>query len=313
MYKFTLSLMLSTLFLMARYEAYPTQTCPAFNNMKHTQNSGNLYLDTNKKYTILHTHKGQKLLLIKGVNPAQRWVDASCFAQARTSLKPFKTVQSDTSKTKRSTHNLLALSWHNAFCQTHRKKRECRRPLVSFKPLRGDSRFVLHGLWPQPKNRQYCNVDKYLVGADKNGQWHYLPCLALEESTQQTLQEVMPGVASDLHKHEWVKHGTCYGTGVEQYFQDSIDLVEQIRGSSLEKLFQANEGKRVNLKAIRQAVNSSFGSGSGNSVELRCKGGLITEVWFHLHGEGSELKSLLKSSKIVRSRCQSGLIDSAGF
>jgi ribonuclease T2 len=65
-----------------RHEAFPTKTCPAFNNMKHSKNTHDVHLDTTKKYTIMKEHKGQKLILIKGEQPAQRWVDAECFSSS---------------------------------------------------------------------------------------------------------------------------------------------------------------------------------------------------------------------------------------
>ena len=74
-------LLLSTLF--ARFEAQPSQECPAFNNMKHTTNTHHVILDTSKTYTVLKHHKGQNLILVKGEQPAQRWVDDECFSWSR--------------------------------------------------------------------------------------------------------------------------------------------------------------------------------------------------------------------------------------
>ena len=73
---------------MAREELFPTQECPAFNNMKHTKNTHGVHLDLTKKYTILQHHKGQNLILIKGEQPAQRWVDDECFPKRSGSSNP---------------------------------------------------------------------------------------------------------------------------------------------------------------------------------------------------------------------------------
>ena len=75
------------------------------------------------------------------------------------------------SKTYHGEQNILVLSWHNAFCQTHRYKKECKRAL--FQRFE-ESRFVLHGLWPQPKNNVYCNVDESIITLDKRGQWNVI-------------------------------------------------------------------------------------------------------------------------------------------
>ena len=47
--------------------------------MKHTTNTHHVILDTSKTYTVLKHHKGQNLILVKGEQPAQRWVDDECF------------------------------------------------------------------------------------------------------------------------------------------------------------------------------------------------------------------------------------------
>jgi len=60
-------------------------------------------------------------------------------------------------------------------------------------------------------------------------------------------------------------------------------------------------------------VDSSFGEGAGNAVEMKCNNGMITELWFHLEGQGDDLKDLLKSPYPIKSFCRSGFIDKAGF
>ena len=50
---------------------------------------------------------------------------------------------------------ILSLSWEPAFCEGHANKREC----ASATPSGFDAtHFTLHGLWPQPRRKQYCNV-----------------------------------------------------------------------------------------------------------------------------------------------------------
>ncbi|MBN2248856.1 MAG: hypothetical protein JW682_00780, partial [Campylobacterales bacterium] len=71
------SLLISSLF--AGEERYPVESCPAYNNLKHTKNTHNVTLDTQSAYSILRKHKGQYLIIVKGENPAQRWVDERCF------------------------------------------------------------------------------------------------------------------------------------------------------------------------------------------------------------------------------------------
>lgn len=349
----------TTTLLLARYEANPSEVCEAFNNMKHTKNTNNMMLDTSKKYTVLKSHKGQKLILIKGANPSQRWVDGDCFKKSKTQnnetmssmeneltrlekemaltlgtdkKKKTKTplnmeeelarlekkMHSDFNPTQKkstvSKQNLLALSWHNAFCETHRYKKECKRGIGSL--LRSKSheeQFVLHGLWPQPRKKVYCNVDKELIHADKKRRWRDIPCLALDDDIEKKLAKVMPGFASDLHKHEWVKHGTCYGTDANTYYAEAISLVEQFNNSSLAAFFKASRGKRVTLTQIKKIAQKEFGKGASKSIAIQCKKGLITEIWLQLGSGSKDLATLLKKGKKNYSRCKSGLIDKAGF
>lgn len=325
--------------LFARYDAFPTQECPAFNNMKHTQNTHSVHLDTKKKYTILKHHRGQNLILVKNEQPAQRWVDDTCFANRSKSSNPLnvKRVESRvvsiedklsyspidtelTIHTKKyqnaniSIDNILALSWHNAFCETHRYKKECKRSMFSFgRPNYSEKHFVLHGLWPQPKSKIYCGVDSHTVTMDKHKQWNRLPDLGLRDEVNNHLQKVMPGFSSNLHKHEWIKHGTCYGTDTNNYYEDAIDMVEQVNDSKVGDFFKKQIGKYVTLQQIRAVFDRNFGLGSGKRVELKCDNGLITELWLHLGSGSDALGTRLKQGKQTRSHCQGGLVDKAGF
>jgi len=301
---------------------YPKRECPLFNNLKHTYNRGDIRLDMHRTYPMLKHHKGQYLLKVEDATPQQRWVDDDCLSLRPlrgTPLYEQKTVSKKESKEKKTTtvsqnsrskDNLLALSWHNAFCETHRYKKECKRGLFGKK--RGDNTFVLHGLWPQPRNRVYCNVPKRTIIADKHKQWHKLPEPKLTEQTKEALAQVMPGLSSNLHRHEWIKHGTCYGTDAEQYFSDAIALTQSVRQSRIADFFRNFSGKRVTLQRIRELFDEAYGKGSGKSVELRCNRGMITELWLHL-GSGDTLSVMLRNGKRVHSRCNRGIIDRAGY
>ena len=327
MFRKLLLFFMLTLSLFARQEMKPVQSCEAFNNMKHSQNSHHVILNTSKNYTVLDHHKGQYLLLIKGEQPAQRWVDEACFSLTLPSANSLNDLEKTTFMSKHtnkyednknteigSKNNLLALSWHNAFCETHRSKKECKRSLLTFgKGKYSKNNFVLHGLWPQPRNKIYCNVEKDFVNADKHGKWRDLPCLAMDDEIEERLARVMPGFSSELHKHEWVKHGTCYGTGPQEYFEDAVSLVEQFNDSKVVDFFTKNIGKQVTLKQVRHLFDRSFSVGAGKRVEMRCKNGLITELWLHLGSGSNDLATLLQRGKPIRSRCQKGLIDRVGY
>ena len=333
--RFLLLLWVFTFSLMANMDIYPKKECGLFNNLKHTKNRGNEVLKLDRTYEMLKHHKGQYLLKVEYATPVQRWVDDDCltlrplrgtplYGVKQKTIAP-KSVSIDEELAKAdknmlhqyktsSKQNLLALSWHNAFCETHRYKKECKRgltDLVKRKPR--DTQFVLHGLWPQPRTNVYCNVEKDFIDVDKRKRWRDLPCLALDEEVEIELEKIMPGFTSELHKHEWVKHGTCYGTDANTYYKDATSLVKQVNTSALGMFFTKNIGKIVTMKELQRVADKTFGRGTGNRLELRCKSGLVTELWLHLGDSGDDLGMLLKKGKKVHSRCQKGRIDKAGF
>jgi len=316
-----ITLMLPLLLSAKKSAVYETATkaCPAYNNMKHTTNTNDIVLEKGKSYRILSQKDGQILTLVEGERIAQRWVDASCFSsdseskQRGLSLSSIVSSIGDklSSATKaKSRQNLLALSWQNAFCQTHQYKKECKAM------RRGDyaaSHFVLHGLWPQPRNNQYCHVSKREVGMDKNRQWNRLPDLDLNTTIRAALAEKMPGYKSNLHKHEWVKHGSCYGKSPNAYYDDALKLLSQLNHSKIQQFFAKNMGKKVTLKEIRRLFDETFGEGTGKHVTMNCQQGLITELWLHLGSNQPTLAELLLRGDTPKSRCFSGRIDAVGY
>ncbi|MEA1918597.1 MAG: ribonuclease T2 [Campylobacterota bacterium] len=199
---------------------------------------------------------------------------------------------------KVSTQNVLAISWQNAFCQTHQNRRECR----NVKPSAfSATHFTLHGLWPQPKNNNYCKPTKKIY---------------LKKPLYKKLLHVMPAAASGLHQHEWKKHGTCYGTSPEQYFEDSIALLNQINSSAVRDFFVTNIGQSVSIKQVHFAFDKAFGQGSGRKVKMKCQKGLIIELQITLGGDISNnqrIEPLLKNALKAQNGCQKGRIDRVGF
>jgi len=320
MYRVIALLFFTTLILFARYDAVALQECEAFNNMKHTRNTHGVHLQKGQSYMVLNDHKGQRLVLVKGEQPAQRWVERTCLTPKNGLDDTKADTPADTATSKEeseanlSKENLLALSWHNAFCQTHRYKKECKRNLLDLLgKRRSDDRFVLHGLWPQPRSKVYCGVPQNLIMLDKRKQWRKLPPLKLSEATRQKLKVLMPGYSSYLHRHEWIKHGTCYGTDAEHYFADALHLTEQVNDSKVRAFFLNNIGKIVDLPRIRHLFDMEFGRGAGRKVTLECKHGLVTGIWLHIGGGSDDLATLLREGKSARSRCKRGRIDKAGF
>ena len=307
--------LLSVSLAFARFTATPAQSCEAYNNMKHSKNTHHVRLHTDQKYTVLKKHKGQFLILIPDESIAQRWVDGNCFSKNKN--RPKKTIKSKYTKEyqkpilsnkKAKIQSLLVLSWHNAFCETHRNKTECRNPKKSEK-----GKLVLHGLWPQPRNNVYCNVPQKLIAKDKHHQWKALPNIDIEEGTLELMDSYMPGYVSRLHKHEWIKHGTCYGGSADRYYHDALTLASEVDHSAVGKFLRSHVGKRVTLAQVRSAFDHAFGKGAGEKVEMKCQGGLVTEFWIHIGDKGDSLTSLIAKGSRTKSRCHKGKVDRTGY
>lgn len=213
---------------------------------------------------------------------------------------------------------VLAVSWQPAFCEGRPRLPECR----SQTPQRFDaSHFTLHGLWPQPRSKAYCGVSENDVRKDKDRRWHDLPWDRLDEASWQRLQQVMPGTRSGLHKHEWIKHGTCYdGVDQQQYFSDSLYLMDRLNASEVRTLFASRIGRELDGAQIRAAFDRSFGPGAGDRVRIACKNDqgrrLIVELTIGLSGtisSDSDMSALVAASAPTDPGCPAGLVDAVGL
>jgi len=296
------------------------KSCEVFNDLKHKKNSFNKHLNVGESYRVTREQNDHYYIYIPNITISNRWVEKSCFKQKERSET--KSLETSVTKepmiekpkpnnfSKKPKSLLLALSWQNSFCETHRSRRECYRNSFN---LQNDNRFVLHGLWPQPRENIYCNVSYDQKRYDKNHQWNNIAKIDITDKIRKEIQSVMPGIISNLHRHEWIKHGTCYGESAQRYFEDAITMTKSVNNSKLGKFFVQNSGKIVTLQQVRFKADESFGQGSGKRVELRCRQGMITELWFHLGYGDSNLTKAMQAGKKTRSRCQRGRIDRAGF
>lgn len=152
------------------------------------------------------------------------------------------------------TQYVFAISWQPAFCETAPNRPECTSQTAD----RFDaSNFALHGLWPQ--RMDYCRVSGALQILDGERQWDELPAPSLTAETRAALDTAMPGAQSFLDRHEWVKHGSCYGTNAEEYFRDSLAMLEAVNASGVRDLFAANTGRQLTQDQIRAAFDEAFG------------------------------------------------------
>lgn len=212
---------------------------------------------------------------------------------------------------------VLAVNWQPAFCETRPETPECETQTDD----RFDaSHFALHGLWPQPRDNVYCDVPLEARTADRVGHWGRLPVLDLADETRTELERVMPGSRSFLHRHEWVKHGSCYSPEPQAYYADSLRLMAELNASPVRTLFADSVGSPLAARDIRSSFDEAFGKGAGERVHVACRRvgarRLIVELTVNLAGPITperDLGTLLREAPLNFHGCRAGIVDRVGI
>jgi len=327
--KRTITTAIATIFLVLAAFASPAQAtisldetlkatdnCEALKSIREHKNPGNVKLTTGNRYQVIGKNKEDEthyLLKMDDVS-YNRWVEKSC---------------GKIDGKNGSIEYVLALSWQPAFCETGagRGKPECEKLESRGSNSFAASNFTLHGLWPQQdfdpadnkpgtgrNNSLYCGVSSQQRKLDENYKWKELSAIGLTEAKVTELKKFMPGVASELHRHEWYKHGTCYSDTPEEYYNESLALQAQINNSQVRDLFANNIGNYIAADEIRQAFDKSFGSGAGDRIKIDCSNsGNIEELKINLAGTietSSKISDLLSNaSPVTEDSCNGGQVD----
>jgi ribonuclease T2 len=296
-----------------------TETCEAFRSIKKKSNPDHLKLTINSSYKVHAKNKpspSHYQITIPNNTTPLRWVSTSCGRYLRHCQQEAEASHSNNDRRRGNDKNaqyLLALSWEPSFCETHGNKPEC-KTLTS---KRYDATHLsLHGLWPQPKNNAYCGIGDKNKAIDRRKKWHLLPKLNLTTETIKQLKVTMPGYLSNLQRHEWIKHGTCYGTPANQYYRDSIALTQLVNNSPVGTLLKQHSGKTLTVAKIKATFDTAFGKGSGKKIAVKCdRKGRLAELWINLKGkyqQGITLNKLLgEADKATKGNCTTAFIDTA--
>lgn len=299
-----------------------TKSCPAYQSISKQTNPGNVTVTPGTDYTLVGKNKDAAthyLIAIDGAQPSQRWVSVSCgtFADA-TADEPAPEQDEEPQAAQTGARFVLAISWQAAFCETRPSKPECESQT-------GDrfdaTHFTLHGLWPQPRRRSFCGVDEETRSQDESGAWSQLPEPNLTSVTRAKLDVAMPGTRSYLHRHEWIKHGTCYpDPDADEYFSDALFLLEAINNSPVQQLIASRAGRKVSTSEIRKAFDQGFGKGAGLRVRVACVDDadrrLIGEITIGIIGTidpGSNVGALILGSGPTDAGCPGGIVDPVGL
>lgn len=315
----------------------PASACEAYERITATggANAERVRLTPGETYPVIGLHRSGNLKIrvdTPGVRP-ERWVLKSCGAAAALPSPPAPAAP--------STANLLALSWQPSFCERAgdadgddvvdaAAPAEC-KALFDGKLDDFGTKIGLHGLWPQPRGNDYCGVP--LAERSRDGDrgalafhggarnWAALPDPALDPAAAAALPGWMPGAESDLHRHEWIKHGTCYrpDQDADRYFDDAMMLTEAVN-VALAPLFAAIPADgRITLAQIRDALRPAFGDGVDIAVGMSCddRSGrmLFTELQILLKGEiapdmtAAEIGALMTEAHTADHACDAGILD----
>lgn len=207
---------------------------------------------------------------------------------------------------------ILGLSWQPGFCEGRPNVPECRNQAATDVSAR---QFSLNGLWRM--RQTYCGVPDVLKDQDKQRKWLAMPALALDDGLKVELAKAMPGMASGLERHEWIKHGTCSGDVAAGYYARSLKMLAAVNQSAVGRLFGDNIGRTLKQAEIKAAFETAFGPGAGDRIKMRCrKDGdrkIITGITIGLGStEGDDLKALIATAGTTKFGCEEGVVDAAG-
>ena len=209
---------------------------------------------------------------------------------------------------------VLGLSWLPAFCETKGKRPEC----VGQNAERADGRqLTLAGLWPV--RNSFCQVSEALQAEDRKRDWLALPVVPLSADVAQKLSVSMPGTASGLDRHTWLRSGSCQVLDPDTYFSLQIRLLEAVNTSAVGALFRSRIGGEITETEVKAAFDRSFAAGAGDRIRLQCRQVgdrmLVTGLTIGLSATmeaTSDLATLIHAAAPTRSRCSGGLVDAAG-
>lgn len=213
-----------------------------------------------------------------------------------------------------SNSSWLVTTWGPSFCQVEPSQPLC----LSGEFDRMGPTLLLHGLWPQPEDNQYCGLTQLQVERARKGETE-LPALELSDDVFDELRSVTVN-STDLASHEWYAHGTCAGVTPDVYFSDAVTLTDALR-EVLDPVFSEAAGGRVTLSGIRERIEERFGVGTGDRVALGCRnapgeGNVVVEVRLslppvaalHAVDDSLALDRLLTEAAPIEVDCRQGRV-----
>lgn len=163
--------------------------------------------------------------------------------------------EQDISGAQSGTYDYLvyAVTWQPTFCMLNKKDSGC-------KAYRPD--FYTHGVWPYFKSSSQTQ-NKHPSGFIASPGCAENDACDLSKKTLSSMlndseyRKIVTSAPEGLMQHEWKKHGTCYGEGQSEYFNEYKKLRRVVK---YKNAFKMNIGKNLSMKEIQSwfPSNTSF-------------------------------------------------------
>jgi len=186
----------------------------------------------------------------QGHEPARRAPSKPPPIREETREREKPVIAEATSRAPEFDFYLMTMSLHAAFCEDgHERMAEC--------VARAPHPLVIHGLWPE----------RLQPGAYPHD--CPAPRLHLEPPLAGMLEEYMPGMRSNLHEHEWRKHGGCAGLDADVYFGAALLLAHQL-DAALAPHLTTLAGRETTARELRAAADRER-PGLGATLVFQCR------------------------------------------
>jgi ribonuclease I len=186
-----------------------------------------------------------------------------------------------------------AITWQPTFCLLKPTTAGCGKP---------NNVFYTHGIWAyynstdQSANRHpsFCTQS---AGCDQTGAVCELSKTVQDQAmADKFFSKIVTESPEYLMKHEWKKHGTCYGANQTEYFRDFVKFRKAVNYSPNFNQFQGKSLKLDKLKALFPS-NTSFRCASHGGKQY------LFEVFFLIDRQGQPYTEDQKLQ--IGEKCQS--------
>ncbi|MFJ7282186.1 hypothetical protein [Pseudomonas sp. NPDC099000] len=171
---------------------------------------------------------------------------------------------------------VYAVTWQPTFCLLKPTIAGCNKP---------NNIFYTHGIWAyfnstaQSANRHPSSCIQSAGCGQTESACELSNAVQEQVQADQHFSKIVTESPDSLMKHEWKKHGTCYGTSQTRYFEDFVKLRSAVNYNSDFNQFQ---GKSLDMDTLKKLFppNASFRCASQGGKQY------LYEVFFLIDRQG---------------------------